>query len=250
MQNKRNFPTKDSSYIHRVLDSTVLANKITPTWFKVSDTCYNVHSKYVSGYGRAIRNISVSPDCPQEFFRTEHMERPKDFTPAPKEVASRKAGVEASYVLPGGNRVVEQPLHGRRYEKLYCDKQLIMEPQFTNRSRAKVDLNWDSSRRNISTRPSSSSGLPLSPVKRIVGRSGFTSSERSDSGKRMNATNQPLSPALRPLPSPVNKRPELQSARARTASSASSRLRPTAGFSNSPKSFSSANRKSWWLPDD
>eukprot|EP00603_Paraphysomonas_imperforata_P012914 CAMPEP_0114474288 /NCGR_PEP_ID=MMETSP0104-20121206/13485_1 /TAXON_ID=37642 ORGANISM="Paraphysomonas imperforata, Strain PA2" /NCGR_SAMPLE_ID=MMETSP0104 /ASSEMBLY_ACC=CAM_ASM_000202 /LENGTH=218 /DNA_ID=CAMNT_0001648629 /DNA_START=46 /DNA_END=702 /DNA_ORIENTATION=+ len=176
MNNERKFPAKDSSYIHQVLDSTVLANKITPTWFKVSGTCYDAHSKYVSGYGRAIRNISVSPDCPPEFFRTEHMERPRDFTPAPKEVASRKAGVEASYVLPGGSRVVDQPLNGRRYEKLYSNKQLIMEPQLTNRSGAKVDLTWDSSRRNMSARPSSSSGFPLSPVKRS-GRSSFTSSD-------------------------------------------------------------------------
>lgn len=92
--------------------------------FKVSNTCYDVHSKKVSGYGRAIRNISVSPDCPNSFFRTEHIIRPKDFTPAPKEIASRKAGVEASYVLPGGSSFSEQPLKGRRYTKLYTNNQV------------------------------------------------------------------------------------------------------------------------------
>ena len=90
----------------------------------MSNTCYAAHTKKVHGYGRSVRNITVSHDCPEEFIRTDHLTRPKDFVPAPKEFASRKAGVEAGYVLPGGSSFREQPTRGRQYDKIKIDKQV------------------------------------------------------------------------------------------------------------------------------
>lgn len=91
---------------------------------KVSATPYDTLSKNVGGYGRKVRGITLSPDCPVEFIRTEHLARPRDFTPAPKEIASRKAGVEASYVLPGGSSYTEQPIHGRSYSKFNMENRV------------------------------------------------------------------------------------------------------------------------------
>ena len=91
----------------------------------MSNTCYGEHKNKVAGYGRQIRNITLSNDCPQYFLRTDHISRPKDFTPIPKQVASRKAGIEASYVLPGGAAIFgEQPEEGRSYSKIKMNNQV------------------------------------------------------------------------------------------------------------------------------
>ena len=65
---------------------------------------------------------------PPEFKRTEHLQRPEDFTAAKHTAASRKPGLEAAYVLPGGLNLLssEQPSHARTIKKYNYQNQVSL----------------------------------------------------------------------------------------------------------------------------
>lgn len=210
-------------YHHQVVLNTVHSNKISPTWPKVSKSPFEAHSKKVSGYGRQIQNISISQDCPTTFIQTDHLKRPIDAKPLPREFASRRTSSEGALVLPGGTYLEEQPTHGRKYVKIKLDNQLYLEPTPTQRPGNKINLSWNSDR-NAETNKANMFKLPqFSPIKPRCNDRPCTGSQNFKKSKSAH------------------------SSRIQTALP-SSRVRSGGGITNTCK-ISDKYKKSWWLPD-
>mmetsp|Transcript_3439 Transcript_3439/g.5369 ORF Transcript_3439/g.5369 Transcript_3439/m.5369 type:complete len:175 (+) Transcript_3439:147-671(+) len=125
-----------------ISDTSADDGKITPTWTKVSATPWKGKATHHGGYGRRCINASVSDDMPRHFVRTEFLARPEPLKSPPRMKAGSRCSPEAALVLPGGASERDRPKHGRRYNKLIHNKQLIIEPVITERS-GRSDIKWD-----------------------------------------------------------------------------------------------------------
>lgn len=123
---------------------TTVHHTITPTWHRVSQSPWDAKADKTAGYGRPILRCAISDDMPVYFPRTEHLKRPEDIKPLPKENFAASASIQASLVLPGAtSTLASRPAHGNRVRRLIDGKRIIYEPYQTPRNKEKF-FQWNS----------------------------------------------------------------------------------------------------------